>query len=751
MLQPIQSLWLLWPFLMQPGKPEPRPDLFSSCCDRFKVVKPSIVGQPSAPTSSNAINIQPGSFSASAKAELAAKRQTRTAREPDANLGEDPVPIMRNRLRNCLDFWKTFCKSTLVLSWIAHGFDLRWRPEVGTPQSAYFPNHQTTFQNSVFVSSSIAKLVQAGVMVQVIAIPWLVLPLGVVFKKSNGKPRLFFDGRYLNDHIIIPSFKYEDLGACSRLIQPGDYMVTTDYTSGYHHVDIRQEFWTYLGVEWQGSYYVYTSLPFGLASACWAFTKITNELLHKWRRSGHRCSGYLDDAIHLNQNPLQLERFIHTTLIPETKSSGFLMNMIKSNLVPQTKSAYLGVFVDSIRGCYEIPPTKRAIILSLINQALAASHKCPIRLLEILTGNLASMHWAFGPLSRLMTMSVYADIKRASSRWGHVALSDTSIQDLNFWLCGFDAYNGFKPLWEPTGFHTTIFTDAAGLNLKNYGGWAGWTDSGHGRRLIAKGTWAGDIILDHSTTQELFAVHNTILSFNRNHELSGKRILIKTDNQAVFFIINKAGSRDSHVHELCKSLIWYCIHHRITIAAHWIPRDENTFADYYSKLTDSGDWKLDTRVFNVLSQLWGPFDIDLFASYENHQTSQYYSRYFTPTCTGVDAFSHNWGQEFFGTCWCNPPFGLVGQALSTAQHFKARMCLLCPFTPSAAWWPLLSPDGLVFNTFVLASRVLYRRPNLFLPGHMAHSYTNRVPRWHSLALLIDFLHTSPTAQVIPAI
>ena len=169
-------------------------------------------------------------------------------------------------------------------------------------------------------------------------------------------------------------------------------------------------------------------------------------------------------------------------------------------------------------------------------------------------------------------------------------------------------YNGFNPIWEPVGFHMTIYTDAAGLNLQNYGGWAGWSTF-NGQRLVARGIWTGDLLFDHSTAQELMAVFNTIQSFNRGDELRGKRILIKTDNQAVFYIINRAGSRDSHVHDLCKQLFWYCIHFNIRIQAVWIPRELNSFADYYSKLTDSSDWRLDTKVFRHLSSLWGGFDI----------------------------------------------------------------------------------------------------------------------------------------------
>jgi len=361
-------------------------------------------------------------------------------------------------------------------------------------------------------------------------------------------------------------------------------------------------------------------------------------------------------------------------------------------------------------------------------------YNCSVRSLEVLAGNLASMHWAFGRISRLMTMSFYNDINRAPSRYSFIRLSDDTIHDLNFWLCGFNHYNGFKPIWQPMGFHLKVYTDAAGINLKNFGGWAGWTRTQSGTIKIAKGIWTEAMSKDHSTLQEIVAVFNTIKSFNLHGELANKRVLVKTDNQAVFFIINKAGSRDQFVHQVCKDLLWYTIHNNIDLHASWIPRDLNEFADFYSKHTDSGDYKLNPLVFHKLSKLWGPFDIDLFASFDNHLLPRYYSLYFTPDCLGVDAFNYNWGRQ----CFCNPPFSLIARAIHKGKECGARFCLIAPFTPTAIWWHLISSNGTHFAPYVRAFQILGRAHDLFLSGRMAHAYASHTPRWNSLALLIDF-------------
>ena len=61
-----------------------------------------------------------------------------------------------------------------------------------------------------------------------------------------------------------------------QMFELGDHMFTFDTKSGYHHVDIHEQYWDYLGFSWgMGSaqqYYVFCVLPFGLVTACFVFT-----------------------------------------------------------------------------------------------------------------------------------------------------------------------------------------------------------------------------------------------------------------------------------------------------------------------------------------------------------------------------------------------------------------------------------------------------------------------------------------------
>jgi len=79
------------------------------------------------------------------------------------------------------------------------------------------------------------------------------------------------------------------------LAERGDYAVSYDMMSGYYHVGLFHASRTYVGFKWEGKYYVYNCLPFGLSTAPWVFSKLMRERVMHWRRRGIRVLPYQDD------------------------------------------------------------------------------------------------------------------------------------------------------------------------------------------------------------------------------------------------------------------------------------------------------------------------------------------------------------------------------------------------------------------------------------------------------------------------
>ena len=102
--------------------------------------------------------------------------------------------------------------------------------------------------------------------------PKVVHRLTVETKKD--KWRLCMDALYLNLRSKAEHFTYEGLVDMKAYLKVLDYMITTDFKSGYHHFLLHPQYWTYFGVEILGEYFVFRALVFGWSPACQIFTAI---------------------------------------------------------------------------------------------------------------------------------------------------------------------------------------------------------------------------------------------------------------------------------------------------------------------------------------------------------------------------------------------------------------------------------------------------------------------------------------------
>ena len=59
-----------------------------------------------------------------------------------------------------------------------------------------------------------------------------------------------------------------------------------------------------------------------------------------------------------------------------------------------------------------------------------------------------------------------------------------------------------------------------------------------------------------------------------------------------------------------------CISNNIVLEMEWIPRDDNSYADYLSKLLDFADY-----VFDYFNLLWGLYTCDRFADNNNRKVT----------------------------------------------------------------------------------------------------------------------------------
>ena len=165
--------------------------------------------------------------------------------------------------------WKTVGKKNIIMRWVSDGLG----PIAGTRAARPHTQPPLGHAEAVFVAGAIAAGVLARTM-QVCSRSDLIciLPLGVAIN-SAGKRRIIWDGRHVNANPYKRPLRMETLQREGRaLFERSHYGGTADISSAYHHVDMAPESTPYLGFEWEGTFYCFDVLPFGLSSAPWLFT-----------------------------------------------------------------------------------------------------------------------------------------------------------------------------------------------------------------------------------------------------------------------------------------------------------------------------------------------------------------------------------------------------------------------------------------------------------------------------------------------
>ena len=546
---------------------------------------------------------------------------------------------VQGRLKEKIQFWREVLSApSSVLSTIESGYVLPLKSE---PTPNIQCNQQSAIVNADFVQQSLSDLIRNRCVRQVLEVPCVCSPLSVV-ESSGGKKRLVINLRHLNRFLWKQKFKYEDIRVAMLLFEKGDFMFSFDLKSGYHHVDIATIHQKYLGFSWQGAYYVFTVLPFGLSTACYMFTKLLRPLVRYWREQGIRIVVYLDDGLAAaagEANAIKASEIVHSTL----EQAGFRANCEKSVWEPTQRLQWLGFVLDLAQGQIEVPQEKIVQLLDTLRQA-AQKPKLSAKSLASIVGRIISMGLAVGPVSRFMTRSLYALLESRQMWCGMLTLSEEARGELDFWSANLAEYKT-QPIWHSPSAVRVVYSDASDTG---YGGYV--VEHGH---YVAYGQWTLSESRQSSTWRELTAVWRVLQSLQK--KLANLCIRWFSDNQNVVRIL-QVGSRQPHLQEIALKIFALSINSHIHLQPEWVPRELNEQADYLSRIVDLDDWMLNPWIFAQLDALWGPYTVDRFASCDNTQLPRFNSRCWNPGSEAVDAFTVNWQGE--NNWWC-PPIVLI--------------------------------------------------------------------------------------------
>ena len=457
----------------------------------------------------------------------------------------DKVSV-KGRLRSHQEFWEEELEaSPFALGMVKRGYVL---PLKSQPPPYSRANQQSARDNTQFVTEAVLELLEKGCIKECSQKPHGCHPLAVV-SSASGKLRLVLNLRHLNKFLWTDKFKYEDLKVAMQYFKKGDYLFTFDLKSGYHHVDIIEEHWQYLGFQWECDgvthYYVFCVLPFGLSTACYAFTKLLRPLVKYWRAQGLRITVYLDDGICVAQG-LEAANRASEVVKCTLDRAGFVVNVAKSMLQPAQQGQWLGFQLDLALGELSVPSQKIEALKSLLAQAVKAVD-LPARQIASIIGKIISMSPALGPVARLMTRSLYGLLDTMSYWSDRLFLTPFALQELQFWLYEIESYNN-QPIWQNPSAVRVVFSDASDT------GFGGYTVECAGVQ-VAHGLWSPEEQVTSSTMRELMAV--TIVLRSLLPLLGGHNVRWFTDNQNVAHIL-QVGSRKPDLQEQALIAASYC-------------------------------------------------------------------------------------------------------------------------------------------------------------------------------------------------
>ena len=225
----------------------------------------------------------------------------------------------------------------------------------------------------------------------------------------------------------------------------------------------------------------------------------------------------------------------------------------------------------------------------------------------------------------------------------------------------------------------TVISTEPNLTMESDASTQGWGASSQG--ISTGGPWSLQEKW-HINWLELLAATLALKTFLKSRR--GMSVLLKIDNtMTVAYINNQGGTVSKELVSLTRDFWMWCLKRNIHIQAQYWPGIMNDVAERESRsMTDWSDWKLDRSIFLMINEIYGPPDVDLFASRLTNQCRHYFSWRPDPFAEATDAFLQDW-TRVKGSA--NPPWN---QECWWRQCQGANIILVTP-CGRQPWYPLL--------------------------------------------------------------
>ena len=529
--------------------------------------------------------------------------------------------------------------------------------------------------------------------------------------KTEGRMRPVINLKALNFWVQPQHFKMEGIHTLREIVAEGEWLAKLDLKDAYFTVPIFRDHQKYLRFAVDKIRYQFTCLPFGLSCAPWAFTKVLKPVVAFLRSLGIRLIIYIDDILVIGKSPDEVRDHVEA-LIALLEGLGFIVNMEKSVTTPSQQIEFLGLQVDTITMCLSLPGHKIKAIRGEASQLLRPGSLSARRLAQFI-GKLNATSQAVFP-APLFYRHLQRDLQSALLKGSQnyetlLLLSQESREEIQWWQQRLSMWNG-----------RTLLKHRQQLVIQSDASLTGWGAVCEGVRT--GGPWSPEEQRFHINCLELTAAILAVRAFAKDR--SGISILLQLDNQtAVAYVNHLGGTVSLQLVKLAKTLWLWALQRDIMLSAQHIPGENNQVADAESRVTvDRLDWKLSVAVFQKINAVWGPLEVDLFATRLSTQLDRFFSWRPDPLAEATNAFQQDWGPL---KAYANPPWCLMGRVLKQVKAQQAQVTLVAPVWKGQPWYPVLLEMLWDFPRWIPLSNDLF----LMTSGSVVMSFQPQLAVW----------------------
>ena len=445
----------------------------------------------------------------------------------------------------------------------------------------------------IFISSTISQRLANGSIslwgkVGECTPPYLVMPLTV----EPTKPRLCHE-RFLNLWVKDSPFTLDYISTLPRYVGKDSFQTTIDDKSGYDHVRLAENSRKFFGLQWQGVYYLYHTIPFGWKASAYIYHTIGMGATSYIRSLSVPCSQYIDDR-HVGQLTTCRKSPKSTTAWSDFElaeaaafiaaavliSLGYFIGLAKSSLLPKRIVKFLGFLVDSQRCAFILPDDKKRKFAAL-RESILDKKSSSIKTLQRLAGKITSFCIAV-PADQLYCREIFKATAGYKKSARPVKIHSLLREEIEHWRF-LDSWEGTLPWPSEQHIVLEILSDASDF------AWGGVIRSPGAPPVTIRDYWTASTRLSPIVVKEALALVNVLSA--GEHLISNARVDAYTDNTAFIHSWGKQGGKNTELNSVLKPLYDISLRCNSHIKLYFTPSARNP-ADAPSRVLSDKDCKL---------------------------------------------------------------------------------------------------------------------------------------------------------------